>query len=177
MTEVDLKRYQARHNLLAVLKGIGWLLAAAVAWFVSYWVMWFIVGLLCVQFGSIWNWMPSGRLVRNAAWIGMGILALEGLRFGRRLLKREIFARTVYYQFEKAVRSGPNVVAYMAADLGGIAYVVSESLLAVPIVFAEHKAALYPLHKLGVIWEQVKDDGLKIKLHPHFVDNWLQRDG
>jgi hypothetical protein len=213
MIGFDLNRYVRRHNVTAVLKGAGWLTLSAVCWWLSWWLMYGIVGLLCYEFGSLWNWTPSGGLVANAAWVGTGILALEGMRYGTRLLKREVFAKTAYSDVQRSMNASPAIGVYGGANPGAYMYFVTEFLLAAPrttirailafrsvvsmgdqviphaqaviaqlasvkewtppAVFAEHAAALYPLHKLGILWEQVKDGVLTIKLHPNFVDGHL----
>ena len=209
---LNLRGYQRRHNVLSILKGIGWLTVAVVTWYVSYWVIWCLVAVLCYQFGSIWNWTPSAGLLRSAAWIGIALLAFEGIRFGKKLLERETYAKTAYYDVQQVLggspvgimlgRRGMNPMAYiylisefllfapratMRAFFAFITYVslrddVIEHAEAIirdlqrsrewtsPLVYAEHKQALYPLHKLGIIWEDVKDGELRIKLHPNFAD-------
>ena len=215
MSNLNLGGWQRRHNTVMFLKGIGWLLVAAVTWYLSYWVMWWIVAVLCVQFGSLWNWTPSAELLRNAAWIGIAILAFEGLRFGKELLDREGYAKSAYYDVHQVMGSPRPTFVNPVGQVVGLMYLISEFLLAAPratmraffafnaqsflrrdviphaeaivddldrrgvwtppVFYADHKQALYPLHKLGVIWEQVKEEQLLIKLHPNFVDNWLRR--
>jgi hypothetical protein len=139
MLEIDLKEWESRHNMKAAGLGVMWLVAAAALWYISYWIMWWLVAIPCYQFGSIWNWTPTARFVNVAAWIGIAILVFEGIRYGKRLFDREHYAKSWYYEVYTAVNPSGSAARFQGYAFGwirgnplSVAYVISEVMLSAP---------------------------------------------
>jgi len=139
MREIDLKQYESRHNTKAAGLGVMWLAAAAVMWYISYCIMWWLVAIPCRQFGSMWNWTPTERFVNVAAWIGIAILTLEGLRYGKRLFERDSYAKSWYYEAYTAVNPSGSMSRFQGYAFGwvrgnplSVAWVISEVMLSAP---------------------------------------------
>jgi hypothetical protein len=139
MTEINLKEYESRHNMKAAGLGVMWLAAAAALWYISYCIIWWLVALNCRGLGKIWGWTPSEHFTRNAAWIGIAILAFEGIRYGKRLFDRDSYAKSWYYEVWTAVNPSGSMLRFQGYAFGWIGgnplsatYVLSEVMLSAP---------------------------------------------
>jgi hypothetical protein len=94
MGTLDLARLRDCHNALAAAKAAGWLFVAAVAWFVSWWLIWLIVILVL----GPWGLCPSLQNLKWVAWGGLGLLATEGFFYGRKLFDLEEYNRSLYFR-------------------------------------------------------------------------------
>jgi len=121
MDESALERYRRRHNQIAWLKAIGWSALAVPMWCISWGLMWLGFVMLMGLWGDVWHGYPSWAMCRWAAWIGVGLLAVEGFRYHRKLFSLEEYRQSwywgVYAQGENApfvpvIRGNPLAVPY-----------------------------------------------------------------
>ena len=132
--EDALSRYRRRHNLLAGLRGLGWLVVAAPACYVSWWVMWFIVQILLILPREIWRWSPPVWVFPAGAWLGMALLAAEGLRHGKELFAVEDYQESLFYRTSGVLQGDdqpPHYGSWRFNPLGR-AFIISQLLLVAP---------------------------------------------
>ena len=134
MVEATLTRYRSRHNLLAGLRGLGWLVVAVPTWYVSWWVMWFIAQILLIVPREIWRWSPPGWLFTTAAWLGVGLLAVEGFRHGKEFFALEDYQESLFYRSSAVLQGngGPPSLGSSRLNPLGRAFVISQLLLVAP---------------------------------------------
>ena len=96
MDETVLERYRKRHNQFALLKAAGWLALSIPAWIVSWVLIWVLFAVWAYALGSLWNWRPSWHMCGTVAWAGTALLALDGIRFHKRLFRLEAYRNSLY---------------------------------------------------------------------------------
>ena len=211
MSQFSLVGFQHKHNTIVLAKGLGWLVLAGVTWVVSYGLAWGLFAIPLWLWGSIWNWSPSWTMCRYAAWIGVALLAIEGIRYSKKLFDTEAYARSLYYRiYTLGFDKPPLVVSPLLGNPLAAPYIVTQILLIAPratvrtvaafrslvfmnsetarhaaaivaellrsrfwtpaVSFKEHAAALYPLHKMKILWQKLENDELQIKLDPEFAN-------
>ena len=127
MTLDDLQASQRQHNVAEALKGTGYLIAGVLLWIVSYWVVVALFWLPCVLWGDV----PSWTVTRAVAWGGMLLLAVEGVRHGKRLFDLSAYAESVYAQGITGTQTERALGRVTGSPLG-TAYVLSQILFAAP---------------------------------------------
>jgi len=131
--EAALSRRRNTHNLLTGLRGLAWLVVAAVSWVISWHALWWLFAVPTYMLGQLWRWSPSARMCDIAAWVGIVLLAVEGIRYSKRLFDIEEYARSAYY---KAFTIGsaepmPTGNALVGNPLG-VPYLISQALFIAP---------------------------------------------
>ena len=80
-----LKKEITLHNGTARAKGLAFIAIAPVCWYISYWLVWFLAFWPLQNFG-----VGSSRSIAHIiAWIGMGLLVIEFIRYGGPSLRIE----------------------------------------------------------------------------------------
>lgn len=132
--EDALKRYRGQHNLLVGLRGLGWLVVAVPTWYISWWVMWFIVQILLILPREIWRWSPPRWVFPAGAWFGVALLAVEGLRHGKELFALQDYQESLFYRSSGVLQGDDRAPSYGSWRLNplGRAFIISQMLLVAP---------------------------------------------
>ncbi|MEK7270104.1 MAG: hypothetical protein AAB215_04075, partial [Planctomycetota bacterium] len=109
------------HNRIHFLKGAGFAAASPVLWFASYWVF---KGLLVV-FCFLWGIEISPGWTAAIAWGCMGILAVEGLWYGKSI-------RNIVEASDSAYLAGPYLPGTGIHPPGAYAYLLAHAVFAAP---------------------------------------------
>ena len=129
--ETALSRHRNRHNLLAGLRGVAWLVVAALSWVISWHALWWLFAVPTYMLGRIWRWSPSARMCSIAAWVGIVLLAVEGVRYSKRLFDIEEYAKSAYYKIF-TVGSDEHIGSLFLGNPFGAPYLVSQALFIAP---------------------------------------------
>jgi hypothetical protein len=84
---------QQRHNRANGLKASGFLLLSAVFWVMSYWVFKILAMLPLFLCG----WSHPDKISSAVAWGCLGLLAIEGVLYGRRVSSLAEASRSFYF--------------------------------------------------------------------------------
>lgn len=207
MRKLDVPQLVRRHNQLAILRGLGWLVLAVVTWFLSWELLFLLFAVLTFLWGQVWDWTPSWRLCTYAAWIGTVMVAVDGGLYAKKLFDVEEYDRSLYYRF-----SGSPAIRAVTGNPMGIAYVLTQILFVAPrstvrafqafrsLIFLAgdrqermvrlvgelgrrrtwvpastlaDAGSLCDLHRLGILWNRVKDGSVDVRLDPAFVNTYF----
>jgi hypothetical protein len=129
MTEPVLDARIRRHNTVAWGKAAGYLAGAAIAWFVSWWVMWGMAFVFMGLWGMALSWISQTSAW--AAWYGCALLAVEGVRYGKKLFDLDSYSRSPAF---RASSADPRVSLMLTGRLNplGVPYFISQCLFVAP---------------------------------------------
>ena len=75
--EIDIHERIHRHNVLKICQGVLYILFSLLLWVVSYWAFY----VLCAFPLFLWGVDSVGEIAEAAAWIGIVLLVVEGIRY------------------------------------------------------------------------------------------------
>ena len=128
MAGFEIVRFERRHILLAVARGVGYLVLSTAFWVLSYWIVKWLFVIGANLWGSIWNWSPSAEVTRYVTW---SVMALLGFRFGKSRFDLLRYADSFYLQGITGT-SQEFALRTLAGRPLGVAYIISQVLFCAP---------------------------------------------